>query len=217
MAAYIIYQNTIEKRNLHRISFVLLAFVGIFVGIIFTAIPLIVKFKANVIPFIKDKFAVQNILLPVQWSGFEYLLGLLYILLLIIVLLKLKNNINYIFNLFLINALVLNLLMLFIVPKIEQHSQGSMIAFFQDHNTSNEYVTTYGFRSYAKFYYTNKQKPQNLKALDEEWLLNGAIDKPVYIVSKMYDKEKVLQLKNIKFLYEKGGFVFFVRNQANEN
>ena len=96
MAAYIIYQNTIEKRNLHRISFVLLAFVGIFVGIIFTAIPLIVKFKANVIPFIKDKFAVQNILLPVQWSGFEYLLGLLYILLLIIVLLKLKNNINYI-------------------------------------------------------------------------------------------------------------------------
>ena len=217
MAAYIIYQNTIEKRNLHRISFVLLAFVGIFVGIIFTAIPLIVKFKANVIPFIKDKFAVQNILLPVQWSGFEYLLGLLYILLLIIVLLKLKNNINYIFNLFLINALVLNLLMLFIVPKIEQHSQGSMIAFFQEHNTSNEYVTTYGFRSYAKFYYTNKQKPQNLKALDEEWLLNGAIDKPVYIVSKMYDKEKVLQLKNIKFLYEKGGFVFYVRNQANEN
>jgi hypothetical protein len=217
MAAYIIYQNTIEKRNLHRISFVLLAFVGIIVGIIFTAIPLIVKFKANVIPFIKDKFAVQNILLPVQWSGFEYLLGLLYALLLIIVLLKLKNNINYIFNLFLINALVLNLLMLFIVPKIEQHSQGSMIAFFQEHNTSNEYVTTYGFRSYAKFYYTNKQKPQNLKALDEEWLLNGAIDKPVYIVSKMYDKEKVLQLKNIKFLYEKGGFVFFVRNQANEN
>ena len=102
--------------------------------------------------------------------------------------------------------------MLFIVPKIEQHTQGSMIEFFQKHNQPNEYVTTYGFRSYAKFYYTNKQKPENLKSLNDEWLLYDTIDKPVYIVSKMYDKEKVLQLKNIKFLYEKGGFVFYIRN-----
>jgi hypothetical protein len=158
------------------------------------------------------KFAVQNILLPVQWGGFEYLLGILYMVLLVIVLVKLKNNIRYIIHLFLLNALILNLLMLFIVPKIEQHSQGSMIEFFQKHNQPNEYVTTYGFRSYAKFFYSNKQKPDNSKSLDEEWLLNGAIDKPVYIVSKMYDKEKVLQLKNVKFLYEKGGFVFYVRN-----
>lgn len=211
IASYVIYQNISEKRNLHKISYALLTIVGILVGFIFTAIPLIVKFKANIIPLIKDKFAVQNILLPVQWSGFEYLLGLIYIVLLIIVIIKLKNNINYIIHLFMLNALILNLLMLFIVPKIEQHSQGSMIEFFEKHNKSNEYVTTYGFRSYAKFFYTNKQKPQNIKALDEEWLLKGTIDKPVYIVCKMYDKEKVLQLDKIHFLYEKGGFVFFVR------
>jgi 4-amino-4-deoxy-L-arabinose transferase-like glycosyltransferase len=211
MAAYIIHQNIIDKKNLHKISFVLLTFVGVLLGIIFTAIPLIVKFKNYLIPFINDQFAVQNILLPVQWGGFEYLLGIIYLVILVVVLIKLKNNINYIINLFLINALVLNLLMLFIVPKIEQHTQGSMIEFFQKHNNSNEYVTTYGFRSYAKFYYTNKQKPQNINALDEDWLLNGAIDKPVYIVCKMYDKEKVLQLKNIHYLYEKGGFVFFKR------
>jgi len=212
MAAYIIHQNIIEKKKLHRISFLLLTFVGVLVGIIFTAIPLIVKFKNYLIPFINDKFAVQNILLPVQWGGFEYLLGIFYLVVLVVVLIKLKNNINYIVNLFLINVLVLNLLMLFIVPKIEQHTQGSMIEFFQKHNQPNEYVTTYGFRSYAKFYYTNKQKPENLKSLNDEWLLYGTIDKPVYIVSKMYDKEKVLQLKNIKFLYQKGGFVFYVRN-----
>lgn len=212
MAAYIIYQNIIEKRNLNKISLVLLTFVGILLGTIFTAIPLIIKFKDTVVPFIKDKFAVQNILLPVEWGGYEYLFGILYIALIIIILIKLKNNINYIIHLFLINAMVLNLLMLFIVPKIEQHTQGSMIAFFQKHNKPNEYVTTYGFRSYAKFFYTNKQKPENVKALDEEWLLNGVIDKPVYVVCKMYDKEKVLQLKNIHYLYEKGGFAFFVRN-----
>jgi len=100
MAAYIIYQYTNEKKNIHKISFILLAIVGILVGIIFTAIPLIVKFKAIIIPFIKDKFAVQNILLPVQWGGFEYLLGILYMVLLVIVLVKLKNNIRYIIHLF---------------------------------------------------------------------------------------------------------------------
>lgn len=212
MAAYIIYKYENEKKNLHKISFVLLAVVGILIGLIFTAIPLIVKFKANIIPIIKDKFAVQNILLPVQWGGFEYLLGIFYMVLLIIVLVYLKKNIRFIIHLFLLNALILNLLMIFIVPKIEQHSQGSMIEFFQKHNQPKEYVTTYGFRSYAKFFYVNKQKPENLKSLNEEWLLYGTIDKPVYIVSKMYDKEKVLQLKNINFLYEKGGFVFYVRN-----
>jgi len=212
MAAYIIYHNIIEKRNLHRISLMLLTFVGILLGIIFTGIPLIVRFKENLIPFIKDQFAVQNILLTVQWGGYEYVFGLLYIVLIVLILIKLKNNINYIIHLFMINVMVLNLLMLFIVPKIEQHTQGCMIAFFQKHNTQNEYVTTYGFRSYAKFFYTNKQKPKNIKALDEEWLLSGAIDKPVYIVCKMYDKEKVLQLKNTHYLYEKGGYVFFVRN-----
>jgi 4-amino-4-deoxy-L-arabinose transferase-like glycosyltransferase len=215
MAAYIIDQNITLKRNLHKISFLLLAFVGVVLSILFTALPLIVKFKSNVIPFIKDKFAVENILLPVKWGGYEFLIGIFYLVVLVIVLIKLKTNSNYIIHLFIMNAVIFNLLMYFIVPKIEQHTQGSLIAFFENHNRSNEYVTTYGFRSYAKFFYANKQKPNNIKALDEEWLLSGNIDQPVYIACKMYDKEKVQQLKNIHFLYEKGGFVFFVRKNSN--
>lgn len=215
IAAYIIDQNITQKRNLHKISFWLLAFVGVILSILFTALPLIVKFKSYVIPFIKDKFAVENILLPVQWGGYEFLIGIFYLVVLVLVLIKLKKNSHYLFHLFIMNAVIFNLLMFFIVPKIEQHSQGSLIAFFQNHNRSNEYVTTYGFRSYAKFFYSNKQKPTNLKALDEDWLLNGDIDQPVYIACKMYDKEKVLQLKNIHLLYEKGGFVFFVRKNSN--
>ncbi len=217
IAAYILHKDINEKRTLHKLSFVLLSFVGILLGIVFTALPLIIKFKMDVIHFVKDKFAVQNILLPVQWGGFEYLIGIFYLVLLVIVLIKLKKNSRYIIHLFLMNAIMLNLLMIFIVPKIEQHTQGSMIEFFQKHQNPEGYVTTFGFRSYAKFFYTNKQKPENGKALDEDWLLNGTIDKPVYIVSKMADKEKVLQIKNTEFLYEKGGFVFFVRKNISVN
>ena len=78
-------------------------------------------------------------------------------------------------------------------------------------------MTTFGFWSYAKFFYSNKQKPENVNALNEEWLLSGNIDKPVYIVSKITDKEKVLQFKNIEYLYEKGGFVFYVRKSISVN
>ena len=217
MAAYILYQGINSNKPLNQLSFILLSIVGALLGIAFTAFPLIIKFKTFFIPFIKDKFAVQNILLPVQWGGFEYLIGIFYLILLAIVLIKLRKNTRYIVHLFLMNALMLNLLMIFIVPKIEQHTQGSMIAFFQKHQNREEYVTTFGFWSYAKFFYSNKQKPENVNALNEEWLLSGNIDKPVYIVSKITDKEKVLQFKNIEYLYEKGGFVFYVRKSISVN
>jgi len=192
-----LYQNINQKSNLNKLSFALVSFVGVLLGLIFTALPLIIKFKTNLIPFIKDKFAVENILVPVKWYGFEYLIGISYLVLLVFVLMKLKKNIRYIIHLFFMNAVMLNLLMIFMVPKIEQHTQGSMIEFFQKHQDPGEYVTTFGFRGYAKFFYTNKQKPTNLKALNEEWLLNGKIDKPVYIACKIVDKEKVIQFKDI--------------------
>jgi hypothetical protein len=87
-----------------------------------------------------------------------------------------------------------------------------LIAFFKQHQNPKEYVITYGFKSYAQFFYTKKQKTKNLSSYNENWLFEGQIDQPVFIVCKIMNKDKVLQFKNIKLLYEKGGFVFFVRN-----
>ena len=212
IAAFIIYKNVKEKRNLNKTSFILIAIVGVILSLIFTALPLIIRFKTQIIPYIKDPFAVQNILLPIQWNGFEFLIGLIYFLFFVLLMFKIKKNSQNIFYLFFLNAIMLNLLMIFMVPKIEQHVQGSLIAFFKKHQNPKEYVVTYGFKSYAQFFYTNKQKPKNLLSTNENWLFEGKIDQPVFIVCKIMDKEKVLQFKNIKLLYEKGGFAFFVRN-----
>lgn len=213
IAAYVLYKNTKEDKVLHKTSFILLTIVGVLLSFIFIALPLIVKFKNEIIPFIKDPFAVQNILVPVQWNGFEFLIGVFYLIFFLYLMIRIKKNSQNIFYLFFMNAIMLNLLMLFIVPKVEQHVQGSLIAFFKQHQNPKEYVVTYGFKSYAQFFYTDKQKSKNVLSNNENWLFEGKIDQPVFIVCKTMNKEKVLQFKNIKLLYEKGGFVFFVRKK----
>jgi len=212
IAAYILHKNTEENKVFNKTSYVLLSIVGVLLSFIFIALPLIIKFKNEIIPFIKDPFAVQNILVTVKWSGFEFLIGVFYLFVFLFLMVKIKKNSQNILYLFLMNAIMLNLLMIFIVPKVEQHVQGSLIAFFKQHQNPKEYVITYGFKSYAQFFYTKKQKTKNLSSYNENWLFEGQIDQPVFIVCKIMNKDKVLQFKNIKLLYEKGGFVFFVRN-----
>ncbi len=213
LAAYTIYQLLEKKQKISKVSYLLLIFVGGLLSFIFTALPLIIKFKKYIIPSIKDPFAVENILYPVHWSGFEFLIGIFYIIVMMFILHKIKTDIKYIIPFFIANAFFLNLLMYFIVPKVEQHVQGSMIAFFAKNTNQNQYVLTYGFRSYAQYFYTNKKNPSNKLALSDKWLLEGKTDKPVLIVSKIQEKENVLKLSNIRFLYQDGGFAFFVRNE----
>jgi hypothetical protein len=54
--------------------------------------------------------------------------------------------------------------------------------------------------------------PQNNpNRTNEEWLLNGNIDKPVYFICKIMDADKYRQLPQLQETGSKNGFVFFVR------
>jgi hypothetical protein len=212
IAAYIIYQKSNENKKLSKTSLVLITIVGIILSILFTALPLVIKFKDSILPLVKDPFAAANIKLPVQWSGYEFLIGIFYLIGFIWILIQIKKNIQNIVYLFILNALMLNVLMILIVPKVEQHVQGSLIAFLEKHQNPNEYLVTYGFKSYAQYFYSKKQNPQNKLAKQDDWLYKGAIDKPTYIICKITAKSEVEQFSDVKYLYEQGGFVFFRRN-----
>jgi 4-amino-4-deoxy-L-arabinose transferase-like glycosyltransferase len=211
IAAYVVNRKIEQKERISTFSFLLLGLVGSVLAIAFTALPLLIRYKDAVIPLVKDRFAVQNMLMPVTWGGWEFLIGALYFSLLLLVLMRLRKQTQYVVYLFLLNAIMLNALMMGIVPKLEQHLQGSLISFFRAHQGSDAYVTTFGFKSYAQYFYTNKQAPMNRASLEDQWLITGPIDKPVYIVSKIFQREEVLRHPDIKLLYEQGGFVFYVR------
>ena len=102
--------------------------------------------------------------------------------------------------------------MLFVVPRIEKYSQNAAIEFYKNTSGQNYYVETLGFKSYADLFYFNKPVPTHNKTSDMDYLLKGNIDKSVYFVCKNTKSDKYQkQYPELKKLYEKNGFVFFVR------
>jgi hypothetical protein len=99
-----------------------------------------------------------------------------------------------------------------IAPRIEQYSQAAAIEFYKSLQSKDCYVETYGFKSYAHFFYSDKQLQSNSNSYNSDWLLKGDIDKPAYFVSKIITREEINEkYPELKELYRKNGFVFWLR------
>lgn len=128
----------------------------------------------------------------------------------------------------------------YVLPKIEMYTQGPAIDFYESLKNENNYITTVGFKSYAHYFYS-EIKPLNVEdslyikrrefkkdamlnhsvfnqvARKEvqskilNWLKNGSVDRDVYFVSRTDRNHLLDRNKNIEFLYQKGGFVFYKR------
>lgn len=187
---------------------------------------------------INDVFTQQNLNANVYWSGFEWIIVLPLIVALLLLFfnhkLNIKNNLVYSFC-FLI--MFINLTINIIVPKVEQYSQNSSIVFYQQLAKHGFDVETHRFKSYACIFYSGRTKNAfNDKAQKQfmdsllieyekagnsrfssystvysEWLKIGEIKRPSFIVCKIQDEKEMIDLKGFKKLYERNGFVFFVR------
>ena len=186
--------------------------IGLVFGVLFTFLPLIGNFKENIIPLIDDPFAVAGLTKPVNWSGYEFLFGLVFLLAVLVSFLFLlkRRYIRSLITMAIGTSYVLMMYLLFVLPKIEAHTQGSLIDFFAEQKGKDVYVMTYGFHSYAGYYYFEQPNDNVEKRGDKDFLLNGAIDKPVLIVSKITDN-RLVERKDIEVLGEEGGYRFYRR------
>ncbi|MCF6297196.1 MAG: glycosyltransferase family 39 protein [Flavobacteriaceae bacterium] len=190
--------------------------IGLIFGILLTTLPLVIYFIADIKPYINDPFAVANLMKPVYWSGFEFLIGLVFIISVVSSSLYLFKSkvLKSIKIMSLGTGITLLLYSIFVVPKIEQHTQGSLIDFLKSVEGKDVYVTTSGFRSYAPYFYF-KQPNDNLdKRANKQWLIQGDIDKPVYIISKITDTY-LETLPDLKLIKEEGGLRFYKRLPLN--
>ena len=217
LAALYITHLLEEKRRLPKpIVWTYLA-IGLIFGILLTSLPLVIYFIDAIKPYINDPFAVAGLVKPVKWSGFEFLIGLIFIG-------SVGASTFYFYNSKIVRALgimgagtglTLLLYSIFVVPKIEQHTQGSLIAFLESVEGEEVYVTTSGFHSYAPFFYF-KQPNNNLeKRADKQGLITGPIDKPVYIISKITDTY-LPTLEDLELIKEEGGYRFYKRTPKPE-
>jgi hypothetical protein len=215
LASMFIYQikNQMERWRKwfdRAFLFIGLFFMAIFFGIRYVANNALLLSKSEII---KDEFAKGNLQAPVHWSGYEFLIGLIPIIIYLIIRFKFKEEIiRKSLIIFLGFTLFTTAISFIIVPKIEGYSQRAAIDFYISKQEEDCYVITYNFKSYAHLFYTQKKQPNNTKHSDNEWMLKGNIDKPVYVVCKIqHSTEFETNYNEFKKLKSSNGFVFYKR------
>ncbi|RFS18977.1 glycosyltransferase family 39 protein [Chitinophaga silvatica] len=213
LAAYKVFQLSEGRQQLKGWNNALILIIGLLLGIAIAVLPLVGVYKDLLIPYIGDKFAVANLQASVPWSVFESAYGIGYIILIIIscVLLARKQVTKGLLCLFISTILVIQVTVLHFVPKIEAYSQRAAIEFFESFQGKDVYVKALSYHSYAQHYYTRQQPPANKNYYNEDWLLNGQVDKPTYFICRITDSEPYRQHPNLELIGEKNGFVFFKR------
>ena len=214
LASYIIYQIFEEKQRFDKCMKILIVVMSVIIGSLVLLLQFIVQYKEKIIAMhiIKDDFAVANLGADVYWSGFEFLVGAILIVGVLSSLFAFKSVKKQIVGIFVSSLLFVNLTMIFIVPRIEQYSQNAALVFYKKISKENCYLDTFGFKSYAIYYYFDKQKPENELSYNQNWLLEGKIDKPVYMVCKITSENQFsTNYPKFKKVLSKNGFVFFKR------
>jgi 4-amino-4-deoxy-L-arabinose transferase-like glycosyltransferase len=214
MCAYAIYKLLSDTIKWKKTTSLLLLIIASVIGIALIALPFIDKYKNAIINsgIIHDKFAVENLKANVYWSGYEWLIGVVFILGVIVSTIMFKrNNIrNGLILLFTTSLITVNTALTIIVPRIEQYSQGAVIAFYKNLQGKDCYVETLGFKSYAHLFYSHMQPNDNINRLSMDWLLYSDTGKPTYFVSKIQSAEEIKAgYPHLKELYRKNGFVFY--------
>ncbi|MEZ4988510.1 MAG: hypothetical protein R2795_26380 [Saprospiraceae bacterium] len=190
----------------------LLGFIGSLLGIIFIALPLIDRYKNKLIEqgYIKDPFAAANLQATAHWNGWEWLAGVAF-LLGILCAVALLNRWKYGMPALLFTCIIgLEILSILYVPNVAPYTQGAAVSFYQSKKGDDCYIIPVGFKSYAHLFYFEKPTPDHPEHANQEWLLNGQADKPVYVVTKITKQTEVTaRYPLLQKLYEQNGFVFY--------
>ena len=213
---------------------ILLGVVGFLLALVFIMLPFALMHKEQWIHLVADTFAKANLQANVQWSWMDGLGGLILLVGVIYYLIGKKNKfvISLLFVCVTICCLYTSVV---IVAKIEAISQRANIEFFQQRIGEDCYVETVGYRSYAQYFYAQKQpfslsqqikmdsvraggslQPDTLTSKQKEhnfndWVLYGAIDKPAYFSIKIQNRKMLDTMPSLKLMYAKNGFVFYKR------
>ena len=201
-----------EFRKGLRILFVFLA---LLIALPVLALPFLMKDPHLLDPlFQKDPFALENLNAQVQWTGLEILPALLLLGAcgwFLYHLKKAKRKLGFKILFFGVGFFVWSTL-IFYIARVEKFSQNAAIEFCKSKSNEVCYVDTYGYKSYAHLFYTKKTKPQNPKYTDRQWLLEGEIDRTVYILTKV-NRIKEFETKYPEFtqIGNQNGFYFYKR------
>ncbi len=163
--------------------------------------------------FEKDPFAMANLNADVHWTGWESVAGffLLVVLIFAIVFMHRGQIRRGVVVLFAGVAVFVQLTLFFFIGRIEGYSQNAAVEFCKTLQGKDCYITTSGYKSYVQYFYPRIQPFGHDQYTDKDWLLKGDIDKDVYFMTKVHRADDLRKYPELKELYAKNGFVFFIR------
>lgn len=212
LAAYNIYHIGIGAVKLNKLQKVMLVSIGGLIAIAITLLPIVGLNKDVLTPLINDPFAVANLEAGVSWRYSEALWGGVYLVAIIIAYGLLRQQFKKgLVVLFAIQIIIIQVTVLHFTPKIEHISQRAAIEYFESLKDKDVYVQVLGYKSYAHLFYTKKGEPTNENYYDEDWLLTGEVDKPVYFVCKIIKLDEYLKYPQLVEVDRRNGYVLLMR------
>lgn len=238
LSAYSIYKLQSGETNFKKWVTTTGMVLSILLGIVFTVLPLIDVIKPALIKsqIIGDKFAIENLKADGGWLGFEWIIGLLFLLISTYTFYQFKKGkTKFIQPLLFVSLFTIFTFSILVVPKVERYTQGAAIDFYKTLKGKDCYLETAGFKSYAYLFYADKQPqlntPEMLKFTKEIgereakegvydpmisfsrycviYMLDNKLTKDGYLVIKFMDEEDFAKrYPNYKKMYGKNGFVF---------
>lgn len=160
-----------------------------------------------------DPFAQANLDAKLNWTGWEYLPGVV-LLVAVGLSLRLLHRQRWApgyLTLLLGTAVFLTLTLGFFLTRVEGISQAAAMRFYEQFQGKDVYVDTYAFRSYGPFFYTRRQPGGDSLRHDRDWLLRGPVDRPTYVVTKVNTQAELDTMRTLRRLYSENGFVFYQR------
>jgi 4-amino-4-deoxy-L-arabinose transferase-like glycosyltransferase len=216
LAAYQM-ESVLDQRNyFKKWQLIGLLLTGLIWGMAFTVLPIVGNHPEWLRPLLqKDPFALANLQAEVSWNYYLILPGLLFLISIPIAyyFLKTKQPQKGLLVLCISSMLVMQTLLTAFAPRIEQYSQHAAIEFFESLKGKDVYVSTIGYKSYAPYFYGAVDLKNGPVSYQADSLLTNPVKKPAYFVSKITEKERLLdQYPFLAVLYEKNGFVFYLKH-----
>lgn len=225
LAALAIDKLIKKEIKMNKVNYGLFVFIGVLYSIIFISIPLLMVNKDSWLPLVKDRFVKGNLSMNVPWSGWESLIGFIFLAGFIasfIMFLK-KRYTAAVIIIFAGIIFAVNSFFTVCLPKIEVYLQGAPVKFYESMQNKDVYIEVQGYKSYAHLYYSKRTYELSGGKLNVDgekfrrYLLANKVDKPVYIVCPTQDQEEVASLEpKLRKMYEEGGFVFFKKAEEEK-
>lgn len=212
LAALFVLRVIEDRERMRPYQRWLLPALGLLWSALFLLVPLLMRHKELLMPYIDDPFAVESLRAALPWTGWEALVGAVHLALMIGALRLFRKHRFLAGTLALAASTTITLLLVLylFLPRIGSATQGPAIRFYERVADEDAYVETYGFKSYAQYYYARLPYGENPDRTNMEWLLTGAIDKPVYLVAKVTENG-LDAYPEIQLIGREGGFKFYKR------